>query len=210
MPLRRQFLLVAFSLTLCLARAHAQPATADAPASADVRDALQWVLEHDDHQRRPFAIVDKKSARIHVYAGTGTPIGSTPVLLGVTPGDHGLSAPLGGRDPQSLPAAERTTPAGRFETQPGRNLKGEAIVWLDYAAALAIHRLRPAAAREQREQRIQSMRPDDHRISLGCVVVPVAFYEQVVAPTLGSRPAVVYILPEMGPVATLFARSEVP
>jgi hypothetical protein len=209
MPHRRQRLLVAISLSLCLLQAHAQsPADSATPASAQARHALQWVLERDDHGRRPFAIVDKRSARIHVYAASGSPLGSSPVLLGLTPGDQGLSAPLGGRDPQSLTPAERTTPAGRFETLPGRNLKGEAIVWLDYAAALAIHRLRPAPAHERREDRMRSSRPEDHRISLGCVFVPVAFYEQIVAPTLGRAPAVVYILPETHSAATPFRPGE--
>jgi hypothetical protein len=206
MPSRRQRPLVAISLVLCLAAAGAG-ASADVPAgpSADARLALQWVLERDDHRQRPFAIVDKKAARIHVYAASGAPLGDAPVLLGATPGDSGLDAPLGTRDPRRLTAAERTTPAGRFEAQPGRNLQGEAIVWLDYGAALAIHRLRPAPAHQQRELRMRSARVDDHRISLGCVVVPVAFYEQVVAPTLGRQPAVVYILPESRSVTSMFA-----
>jgi hypothetical protein len=207
MPYRRQHLLVAISLALCLLQARAQTSDDAAPLSAQARDALTWVLEHEDHQRRPFAIVDKRYARIHVYAGSGVALGSAPVLLGLTPGDQGLSAPLDGRDPQSLALAERTTPAGRFATQPGRNLKGEAIVWLDYAAALAIHRLRPAPAHERREQRMQSARVEDRRISLGCVVVPVAFYEQVVGPALGHVPAVVYILPEAEASTPAFART---
>jgi hypothetical protein len=205
MPVRHQRLLVAISLVLCAALARAQ---SPAVASADAQVALQWVLDIDDHQGRPFAIVDKKAARIHVYAASGAPLGTSPVLLGSAPGDQGLAAPLQGRDPRSLTPAERTTPAGRFETQPGRNLQGEAIVWLDYGAALAIHRLRPAPARERREQRLVSPSPEDHRISLGCVVVPVAFYEQVIAPTLGRERAVVYVLPESRSVASIFAVDE--
>ena len=208
MSIRRQPLLVALCLLLCAAFARAQ-VLEDVPSpSTDARFALQWVLDRDDHRSRPFAIVDKKAARIHVYAASGAPIGSAPVLLGLTRGDQGLAAPLQGRDPISLAVAERTTPAGRFEAQPGRNLQGEAIVWLDYGAALAIHRLRPAPAHQRREQRLESALPDEHRISLGCVVVPVAFYEQVVAPTLGRQPAVVYILPESREVTTLFAVAE--
>ena len=208
MPFRRQQLLVATSLLLCAAFARAQPPVDVPSASADTRFALQWVLDRDDHRHRPFAIVDKKAARIHVYAGSGASLGSAPVLLGLTRGDQGLAAPLLGRDPATLTVAERTTPAGRFEAQPGRNLQGEAIVWLDYGAALALHRLRPTPAHQRREQRLQSALPDDHRISLGCVVVPVAFYEQVVAPTLGRQPAVVYILPESRDVTSMFAVAE--
>lgn len=213
MPVRRQRLLVAISFALhfawCAALAQAQPPIeSHAPASADAEVALRWVLDVEDHQGRPFAIVDKKAARIHVFAASGAPLGTAPVLLGSAPGDQGLAAPLQGRDPRSLTSAERTTPAGRFETQPGRNLQGEAIVWLDYGAALAIHRLRPAPAHERREQRLASPVPEDHRISLGCVVVPVAFYEQVIAPTLGRERAIVYILPESRSVASIFADDE--
>ena len=39
---------------------------------------------------------------------------------------------------------------------------------------------------------------------IGCVVVPVAFYEQVVAPVLGHQRAVVYVLPEDRPVRGYF------
>lgn len=214
MPVRRQHPLVAFTLAscaalsaaLCAAPVHAQvPGAHAVTASPDADTALRWVLDAEDHQGLPFAIVDKKAARIHVYAASGAPLGTAPVLLGSAPGDEGLAAPLHGRDPRSLTAAERTTPAGRFETQPGRNLQGEAIVWLDYGAALAIHRLRPAPAHERRPQRLASPRPEDHRISLGCVVVPVAFYEQVVAPSLGRQRGVVYVLPESRSVASIFA-----
>jgi hypothetical protein len=46
------------------------------------------------------------------------------------------------------------------------------------------------------------------RITFGCVVVPPAFYEQVIAPTLGSRRGVVYVLPEEGPVDALLRDGE--
>lgn len=190
---RHQRLLVALFLCLCAALAR---------ASDDVRYAVERVQASADHQGRPFAIVDKKAARIHVFDPSGQPIGSAPVLLGLALGDAGIE--LAGRSPYHLAPAERTTPAGRFESQPGRNDRGEAIVWIDYQAALAIHRLRPAPAHERRPERIDSPDPREHRISLGCVVVPVAFYEQVIAPTLGSRRGVVYVLPEADPAASLF------
>jgi len=44
--------------------------------------------------------------------------------------------------------------------------------------------------------RLDSPSPDDNRISAGCVIVPVAFYEGVVAPTLGTNRSVIYVLPE--------------
>jgi hypothetical protein len=99
---------------------------------------------------------------------------------------------------------ERTTPAGRFASEPGRNDKGEPIVWIDYQASLAIHRLRAAPAAERRPERLASPAAEDKRISLGCVVVPVEFYEAVVAPSLGRGRGVVYVLPESRPARALF------
>ena len=100
---------------------------------------------------------------------------------------------------------ERTTPAGRFESEPGRNLSGEHIVWLDYDAGLAIHRVRPGASYGARVQRLSTDGGSDKRVSLGCVVVPEAFFDDVVAPVLGRQRGVVYVLPEMGPAQTTFA-----
>jgi len=172
-------------------------------ASPDARLAIHWIVEHHDNQDKPFAVVDKKAGQLHIHAADGHLIGSSPALLGLAPGDTAIPD-IARRAPASLRPFERTTPAGRFESQPGRNLHGEDIVWLDYAASLAIHRLRPAAASERRAQRLASASPADNRISLGCVVVPVAFYEQVVAPVLGHARAVVYVLPEDQPVRGFF------
>lgn len=172
-------------------------------ASDDVRQALQWVMESTDNRRLPFAIVDKKAARIFVFEADGQLRGASPVLLGLAPGDGGLVS-LVNRPVASLRADERTTPAGRFASEPGRNLNGEAIVWIDYAAKLAIHRLRPADPGERRAERLASTTADDNRISFGCVVVPVSFYESVIALTLGKSHGVVYVLPEAQTLQRLF------
>ena len=153
-------------------------------------------------------MVDKKNASIHVFEASGLLIGSAPVLLGLSAGDRDAVGSIGERSVASLLPAERTTPAGRFETEPGHNDKGEAIVWFQYEAALAIHRLRPAPAYERRPQRLASADPAERRITFGCVVVPVDFYEDVVAPTLGSRRGVVYVLPEEGSVDALLRDAE--
>ncbi|WP_332778549.1 hypothetical protein [Polaromonas sp.] len=168
-------------------------------ASADARYAVRWVMAQGDNQGLPFVIVDKKSARMFVFEANGRLRGASPALLGLTPGDHSIPG-IEQREVASLRADERTTPAGRFVSEPGRNLQGEAIVWFDYAAKLAIHRLRPAPRSERRPERLASATPDDNRISMGCVVVPVSFYETVVSPVLGKSYGVVYVLPEAQPV----------
>lgn len=165
---------------------------------------LHWVLASNDHQGRPFVIVDKKAARLQVHAADGRLLGEASALLGLAPGDVGLPD-VGRIEPGLLPPAARITPAGRFEAEPGRNLTGEAIVWIDYDARLAIHRLRPAQPQQRRAQRLASTSPHDNRISLGCIVVSGAFFDEVVAPTLGRQRSTVYVLPEHLPLAVVFA-----
>lgn len=172
--------------------------------SEDARHAASRVMASADNHARPFAIVDKREARIYVFDAEGRFAGDSTVLLGLTPGDTAI-ADIARRRPASLAPHERSTPAGRFESQPGHNDKGEAIVWVDYAASLAIHRLRPAPPHERRPERMASVTAEDNRISLGCIVAPVGFYEAVVEPTLGRQRGVVYVLPETRPVQTLFA-----
>jgi hypothetical protein len=165
---------------------------------------VQWVLQSRDAAGKPFLVVDKKAAHLYVFEASGRLRASTPVLLGAAVGDD--STPGVGERAQTgtLPFEDRTTPAGRFLTHPGRNRAGEPVVWIDYEAALAIHRLRPGRSHDIRAARLDSSRPDERRVSLGCVVVPVAFYLGVIEPLLGSREGVVYVLPETRPARELF------
>jgi len=147
-------------------------------------------------QGLPWALVDKRNASLTVFRADGSLAGRSPVLLGVDRGD--ASVPGVGERTQSgrLRAGDRTTPAGRFVSEPGVNLVGEAVVWVDYDAAFAIHRLRSGASEAVRQQRLSSADPALRRASAGCVVVPVAFFENVVQPLLGRGPAIVVVLPE--------------
>lgn len=194
----------AFSAMAC----QAAPDFAGQQVSDDVRYATRWVLRAGDNQRQPFAIVDKKAARIYVFDSTGGSVGASVVLLGLTPGDKSVPDSAR-RSPDSLGVDERTTPAGRFASEPGHNDKGEAIVWVDYNASFAIHRLRPAPANERRPARLASPGIDDKRISGGCVVVPIEFYEAVIRPGLGRQRGVVYVLPEARAVRSMFGDYEV-
>jgi len=170
----------------------------------EASDLVGWIARSRDNAGLPFAVVDKKTARIQVFDRKGRLAGSSPVLLGQAIGDD--SAPGVGEHAQTgkVPFEERTTPAGRFESEPGLNSQGEAVVWVDYEAAFAIHRLRPGASRAPREIRLASLAPADHRVSYGCVVVPEAFYKSVVQRVLGHSRSVVYVLPERRPMQEIF------
>ena len=176
---------------------------AEEVASADVRYVAARVLASADNQGLPFVIVDKIDARIFVFEANGQLRGASAALLGLASGDRSVPD-IGQRPLSQILPEERTTPAGRFLSQPGRNLQGEEVIWVNYHEGLAIHRLRPGNSQEQRLQRLASSTPGDNRISLGCVVVPVAFYEAVVSPMLGKHHSVVYVLPESRPVQALF------
>ena len=171
--------------------------------AADVLQVVERALVSGDARGKPFAVVDKRQARIYVFDAEGHLAGVAPSLLGLAKGD-GSAPGVASKIATGIPLDERTTPAGRFESEPGRNIHGEAIVWVDYEAAVAIHRLRPAPAAERRPQRLTSANPEDRRISLGCIVVAPEFFDSVVAATLGRQRGVVYVLPD-APAAELQA-----
>jgi hypothetical protein len=183
------------------------PRTADfdgQAASSDARRLADWVARSHDHGGSPFALLDKRDARLLVFDGEARLIGATPVLLGAAPGDHSVTG-IGMRPIAEIRPEERTTPAGRFRSQPGRNATGEDVVWVDYEAAVSMHRLRAVDPSERRLERLESPTPDDNRISYGCINVPPAFYDAVVSPVLGRAPAWVYVLPETLPMDDVFA-----
>jgi hypothetical protein len=192
------------------ATSHAAERPARSPAqvrkavSEDVQFALKWIASKRDNRGKPFAVVDKRHATIHVYDGRSRPVGSAGVLLGMARGDHGVPG-VGDLPPALIPAAHRTTPAGRFVSEPGRNLDGEDVIWIDYDAGLAIHRVRSNAARDARLRRLASGVAEAQRVSAGCVVVTVEFYEKIIKPVLGRGRGVVYVLPEMSPVSEMLA-----
>ncbi len=190
----------------CAATFPPSPTLQPETVSSDVRFAQRWVRDHDDNRGRPYAIVDKKTARLYVHAADGRLVGSSPVLTGFARGDDSVPG-IGTRPVRQIRPFERTTPAGRFESQPGRTPTGEANVWIDYDTALAIHRLRPGRSQPKRRAALASSDPAAHRQSYGCVVVPPAFFDAVVMSALGKARGVVYVLPEDHPVEAIFQQT---
>jgi hypothetical protein len=171
--------------------------------SSEARELAHWVVASRDHQHQPFAIVDKRAARLLVFDAQARLTGATPVLLGSARGDHSVPG-IGTRPIDEIRPAERTTPAGRFEAAHGRNLEGEDIIWVDYDAAVSMHRVRPRVAAERRLERLASPSVQDNRISYGCINVPADFFERVVKPAFSGPRFIVYVLPETRPWTTVF------
>jgi hypothetical protein len=172
-------------------------------ASSDARYVEHWIHAKGDDHGRPFVIVDKKAARIYVFGAGGTLVGMSSTILGQSRGDIPVPG-AGQKNPANLLPYERKTPAGRFESQPGRNLHGEPVVWVDYDTGIAIHRVRPGISQMQRQASLATEDPNNKRLSLGCVVVPEEFFLSVVLPTLGHGHGTVYVLPEDEPVQAMF------
>ncbi len=179
------------------------------PESSDANQLIEWIRVSGDNQGLPFAIIDKKAALLHVFDSAGARRGASPVLLGKALGDDSVPG-IGERSMASIQPHERTTPAGRFVSEPGRNLHGEDIVWISYDVAVSLHRVRASNQAERRLQRLATPDASDNRISYGCVNVPTAFYDRLVKPTLGAAPGVIYVLPETRPVSAMFGLTERP
>jgi hypothetical protein len=176
-------------------------------ANAEPGDALE--LAHaavvtGDNEAGPFAVVDKQRARVFIFRADGTLLASSPVLLGLAHGDASVPG-IGDRKMSEIRPEERTTPAGRFASEPGRNVEGEDIVWVDYDAAVSMHRVRPTVKAERRLERLATPTAADNRITYGCINVPAAFYDKYVKPALGKRHGIVYVLPEQTASRSVFS-----
>jgi hypothetical protein len=176
-------------------------------APAAVKTLADWIVRSGDHRSRSFALLDKRDAQLYVFEPDGRLQARSAVLLGYARGDHTVPG-IGDRPLDQVRPEERTTPAGRFLLEAGRNTHGEDILWVDYDAAVSIHRLRANNPTERRVQRMQSPSSADNRISYGCINVPVPFYDAVMKPafsrTAHAERGVLYILPEVLPLSEVF------
>lgn len=171
-------------------------------ASAATRTLANRILASGDTHGLPFVIVDKAEAHAFAFDASGALRGSAPVLLGLARGD--VSPPgIGNRKLADITPAERITPAGRFAAVLGHDLTHD-VLWVDYDAAIALHRVVPGTVAEHRLARLASASPLDHRISYGCINVPPTFYEGVVLPLFQPANGIVYVLPETTSLDAVF------
>lgn len=176
--------------------------------SPEARYVANWIADSNDNQRSDFLLVDKKDATLYVFDGEARLQGRSSVLLGAAIGDD--TVPDIGLLPLSkVRPNQRTTPAGRFLAEIGHNARGEDVVWLDYDAAVSMHRVLRTNPRERRLERLASASVLDKRISWGCINVPVSFYENTIRPIFLTHRAPVYVLPEVKPVEQVFQSYDV-
>lgn len=176
--------------------------------SKDARHVADWVVDSGDNKNLPFAIVDKVAAKVFVFDKAGRLRGAAPALLGLAKGDHSVPG-IGEREMSSIRVQDRTTPAGRFVVSMGVNYGGKDILWVDYAAAVSMHRVINTKPLERRPHRLTTPTPLDNRISYGCINVPVKFFDTVVSPSFSGTWGVVYVLPEVSSVREVFSSYDV-
>ena len=177
-------------------------------ASLQAIHVANWVVDSADNQGMPFMIIDKVNATVMIFDAGGQLQGATPALLGLARGDD--SAPgIGQRKLSSIRPDERTTPAGRFVASRGRDINGKDMLWVDYESAISLHPVVKGTPSERRSQRLDSPTPDDHRISYGCINVPLKFYERLVSPAFTGTSGIVYILPETRTAQEVFGSYDV-
>jgi hypothetical protein len=177
-------------------------------ASRAAREIADWIVDSADNQGLPFVLVDKVKARIFVFDAAGRIQGAAPALLGLARGDHTVPG-IGDREYSDMRPNDRTTPAGRFVAALGRNIRGEDVVWVDYDAAISLHRVITDKPEERRLQRLATPTPSDNRISYGCINVPTRFYETVISPAFTGTTGIVYVLPETRPASEVFGSYDV-
>ncbi len=175
----------------------------NAHPSVEAKTVADWVARVDDSQGKAFVVIDKKSAHLYVFDAHAQLQASSPVLLGAALGDESVPG-IGDRPIEEVRPHERTTPAGRFVGERGRNARGEDVVWVDYDAAVSMHRVVTSNAAEQRLRRLATPSVSDNRISYGCINIPPAFYDAYIRPAFATQSSIVYVLPDVARIQQFF------
>ena len=171
--------------------------------SLPAQTLVQWIVRQNDHQGKPFAVVDKIHAQVFVFSRKGRLLGQAPVLLGLARGDDAAKG-LGDLPLSQIRPEDRITPAGRFVSEWGRNTSGQMVLWIDYEQAISMHAVRSLIATERRLERLVSPAAQDKRISYGCINVSQLFWRSVVLPTFKGDQSIVYVMPDTRTLVSVF------
>lgn len=186
----------------------AQPQSADflgVIPSKDARRVADWVVNSGDNDGLPFVIIDKIRAKVFIFDKNGRLLGATFALLGKARGDDSVAG-IGHEKLSAIGPEERTTPAGRFVAELGRDYES-GVLWVDYRDSIAMHRVIRGTPGDHRFQRLATASASDKRITYGCINVPVKFYDDVVLQTFAGTTGIVYILPDTKTIQQVFPNS---
>lgn len=188
------------------ASSEAKPAIV--PSAAAMRVA-KWIIGSNDNHSLPWVVVDKPNAALFLFDPKAKLLGAVPVLIGITVGDE-ASPGVGSKRLADLGPAEKTTPAGRFLAKFGLPVRGERVLWVDYATSVALHPIpQDAGPNEKRRERMLSPTSDDNHITFGCINVPKAFYNGTLRPLFRTKGGYVYVLPDTKSLEAVFPRLRV-
>ena len=179
---------VSMALAITTGTTLAIPTEANAATPTETA-VVQNIVGQNDNQGKQFIVADKQAGTLTMYTASGQQITSTPALFGKTAGDS---------------VSSKNTPSGRFETKQANvsteGYGGSAQVLTQNGQNLqlggssyAIHRVYTKYASENRQGRLDTPTATDNRISLGCINVPVDFYDTYLN---SDQATVVYVMPE--------------
>ena len=156
------------------------------------------VVGNKDAQGKPFIIVDKPAATAYVFDGDGKIIAASPILIGAARGDVLPQSAINKTVDQTL-QSEKVTPAGRFGARVEVDAAyGTSLRFLDLPGSyLAMHKTYLDTPSERRQQRLDTVSPEDNRISYGCINVDAKFYKNIIEKNFGKTGGTMYITPDV-------------
>lgn len=150
-----------------------------------------WVTQTKDNAGQKYVIADKASGEIHIMDAKGNVLASAPALYGKKVGD-------------GMTVGE--TPAGIFtltqESAP-QSYGGDIQHFADAPNGdiYAIHRVLTGNPKQNRLGRLASKTADDNRVSLGCINIPAAVYDQHLSSGFKGK---LYIIPDQKELGSVF------
>lgn len=178
-----------------------QAGQAAAPSSAAA--VANWVISSGDNRGLPFLIVDKLTADVAVFDEGGHLRGRSPALVGMARGDV-VVADIGNRPFAKIISSEKITEAGRFFAQFGPSEDMPEVLWLDYKTSLSLHPVITSNPSEKRLERLMSESSDDNRVTFGCINISEEFYRSIIKAVLSSGVGIVYVVPEVRRLGSVF------
>lgn len=164
-------------------------------AAPEVVQVANWASYTRNNRWMPFIVIDKKNAQVYLFDENGKLKDHAPALLGEAVGDDNPPG-IGNKPLSKIGKHEKITPAGRYLASRGKDNHGDDVIWIDYDAAVSMHRMHQVSADERRAERLSSPESSDNRISYGCVNLPPKFFDSVLRPTVTKYGAIIYVLPE--------------